>query len=106
MDLSKEKCEGCQAGTPPLSPGEARELARDVPQWTLRQKELEREFGFKDFRQSINFVNRVALMAESMDHHPDIHVSYDTVTLELTTHKAGGLTSKDFELAHKLNQLV
>jgi 4a-hydroxytetrahydrobiopterin dehydratase len=89
-----------------LSASEIRNCMQAIPQWTLRDRSIDREFTFKDFRQAINFTNRVAQVAEAADHHPDICISYNKVKLDLSTHTAGGLTQKDFELATKLNQLV
>lgn len=88
------------------SPLQARGEMRKVPQWTLQDRSIVREFKLKDFHEAMDFVNRVAEAANSMDHHPDIYISYNKVKLDLTTHKAGGLTEKDFELAGKIDQLI
>lgn len=89
-----------------FSPDEAKDAMRSVPLWTLRDHSIVREFGFKDFRQAMEFVNRVASVAEAQDHHPDIFISYDKVKLELSTHTSGGLTNKDFEVAAKVDLLA
>ena len=73
-------------------------LAR-VPAWTRVSQAIRREFAFADFVAAIAFVNAVAGAAERADHHPDIDVRYDRVTLTLATHDAGGLTRRDFDLA-------
>ena len=106
MELIAEKCTPCQAGGTPLPAGEARELAREVPGWTLAEKQIERELKFADFRQAIAFVNRVADAAEADDHHPDIFVSYSRVRLTLATHKIGGLSRNDFILAAKIDRIA
>lgn len=106
MALSQEKCVPCEGGTQPLSPVEARALAIQTPAWTLHEKSIEREFKFKDFREAIAFINRVADAAEEQGHHPDIYISYSKVRLELSTHKIGGLSRNDFILAAKIDQLV
>jgi 4a-hydroxytetrahydrobiopterin dehydratase len=72
--------------------------------WRLRGKQISRTFAFDDFAQSLQFVNRVARRAESMNHHPDILIQYSKVRLVLTTHDEGGLTMKDFRLAQKVNR--
>ncbi len=95
-----------ERGYEPISPLEARELAHDIPRWSLKEKEIEREFHFKDFRQAIAFVNELADVAEEEDHHPDIFISYRKVRLILTTHKIGGLSRKDFGLAFKIDRLA
>jgi 4a-hydroxytetrahydrobiopterin dehydratase len=73
--------------------------------WRLRGKYIWRLFIFEDFAQSMRFVNRVAMRAESMNHHPDMLVQYNKVKLVLTTHDSGGLTMKDFTLARKINRI-
>jgi 4a-hydroxytetrahydrobiopterin dehydratase len=76
-----------------------------VNDWRLRGKEISRLFVFEDFVQGIRFINRVARLAESTNHHPDIQVRYNKVKLTLTTHDEGGLTGKDFELAEKIDRI-
>ena len=86
-----------------LSDAEVTKLLTEVPQWSLKNKAIEREFKFKDFRDAMEFVNKVAALAEAEDHHPDICISYNKVQLTLSTHKVGGLSSKDFILGTKIN---
>ncbi len=66
-------------------------------------KKIARKFEFKDFQESMRFVNRVAEVAEAEGHHPDMHIFYNKVNLELWTHAAGGLTDNDFILATKID---
>lgn len=106
MKLIDQKCRPCQEGGTPLSLNEAQELAREVPSWSFKANEIEREFKFNDFRQAVDFVNQVAEIAEEEDHHPDIYISYSKVRLSLSTHKIGGLSSNDFILAAKIDRLV
>ncbi len=89
-----------------LSPEQAQETAKAFPDWTCDGQTLARAFQFRDFKQSMAFVTRVADAAERADHHPDIHVSYDKVRLELSTHSAGGLTDLDFKLARTIDSLA
>jgi len=72
-----------------------------VPDWAKRGKTISHTFQFDDFLHSLDFVNRVAKKAQKLNHHPDIDIRYDKVTLTLTTHDAGGLTGKDFSLAQQ-----
>ncbi|HEX3291562.1 MAG TPA: 4a-hydroxytetrahydrobiopterin dehydratase [Gaiella sp.] len=74
--------------------------------WTERDGALERELGFAGFPEAIAFVNRLAELAESENHHPDIAVSYKRVTVRWTTHSAGGVTDRDRELAARTDELV
>lgn len=73
--------------------------------WVRDGAEIERTFELADFAGSIAFVNRVAAAAEAADHHPDIAISWNRVTLTLSTHSEGGLTAKDLDLARELNGL-
>lgn len=76
---------------------------QDFPEWTLLGDSMQRTFAFEDFLGSMAFVKRVAELAEAHQHHPDIMIRYNKVTLTLSTHDAGGLTDKDFELAHDID---
>lgn len=71
--------------------------------WELKEGEITRLYKFGDFQQAMAFVNRVAGLAEAADHHPDIDIRYNKVRLTLSTHSAGGLTEKDFQLARRLD---
>ncbi len=73
--------------------------------WKKRGKTLLRNYRFKTYAQGIRFVNRVAKLADKTWHHPDIEIGYCAVTLKLTTHDAGGLTDKDFDMARRINRL-
>jgi len=84
---------------PALSPDQANACLASVPEWEIVNGELVRTFQFKDFRAALGFVNRVGDLAEEAGHHPDIDIRYNRVRLALVTHDAGGLTSKDFDLA-------
>jgi 4a-hydroxytetrahydrobiopterin dehydratase len=106
MKLSEENCKSPQAGDLPLSPEETKNLIPEIPLWTLADKSIQREFSFKDFRQSMAFVNKVADVAEKQNHHPDIVISYSRVKLTLSTHKVSGLSRNDFILAAKIDLLV
>ncbi len=89
-----------------LSEAEAREIFRKTPGWSMEGKQIKREFQFRNFREAMDFVNEVARLAEEQDHHPDIFISYDKVSLTLSTHKVGGLTREDFTLAQKINGIL
>lgn len=75
--------------------------------WKNEDNSLKRTFEFKDFKGAIDFVNKVAALAEEHDHHPDILIEYDEVTLTLTTHHAGSIvTEKDKEMAKEIDKLI
>ena len=106
MPLTEEKSQKIDKGTPPLGRKEAEKLARQVPSWSLVDGTLEEEFHFKDFGETMQFVNRVAQVAQQEDHHPDIEISYNKVRLALSTHSIGGLSRNDFILAAKIERLL
>ncbi|NEO28101.1 MAG: 4a-hydroxytetrahydrobiopterin dehydratase [Kamptonema sp. SIO4C4] len=74
--------------------------------WTQEGKTIQQTFKFKDFVTAIDFVNRLVEPAETAGHHPDLEISYNKVTVSMTTHDAGGLTEKDFDMAKKISQLT
>jgi 4a-hydroxytetrahydrobiopterin dehydratase len=106
VDLASKKCIPCEAGTPPLTPASVAELAKNTPDWkVVGDKKLLREIKFKNFREAMAFVNRIADVAEAEGHHPDIYIFYNLVRLELSTHAIGGLSDNDFILAAKIDVL-
>jgi 4a-hydroxytetrahydrobiopterin dehydratase len=106
-ELAKKKCLPCQGGTPPLKGAAIEELHRQLnPQWAVMDAHhLERAFKFKNFRQALDFTNRVGELAESEGHHPDIFLAWGKVVLKLWTHKIDGLTESDFVFAAKVDEL-
>jgi len=94
----------CRAGAPRLSAEESAGLARQVPDWKMHDGRLEKTFPFPDFRTALEFVNRLGAVAEEEGHHPDIHLGWGRVGIQLSTHDAGGLTENDFILAAKADR--
>lgn len=82
------------------------EEMQTLQQWTLQGDQIERLLTFADFVDAMAFVNRVAEIAEAESHHPDIRIVYNRVTLSLSTHDAGGLTEKDFQVARRIDTLA
>jgi 4a-hydroxytetrahydrobiopterin dehydratase len=78
----------------------------DLAGWTYEDGALTRTFRFADFARAVDFVEQLADVAESMQHHPDIDIRYNKVTLRLVTHSSGGVTGRDVELATHLGQLA
>ena len=91
---------------PALNPKEIREHLTAVPEWCKRGQAIHRTFAFDGFLHSIEFVNRVAIKAQKLNHHPDIDIRYSKVTLTLSTHDQGGITEKDFALARQCDELL
>jgi 4a-hydroxytetrahydrobiopterin dehydratase len=82
------------------------QIADLLPDWELEDETIRRTFRFVDFTAAMGFVTRVALVAEKANHHPDIDIRWNKVTLALTTHDAGGLTARDIELAQTIDGLI
>jgi 4a-hydroxytetrahydrobiopterin dehydratase len=80
-------------------------LARLEGDWAREGDTIKRTFKFDDFRGSIDFVNRITPLADEMNHHPDLAISWNTVTVSLTTHSQMGVTENDFELASEIDEL-
>jgi 4a-hydroxytetrahydrobiopterin dehydratase len=76
-----------------------------VPKWSKRAQTILRTFKFEGFLKGIDFVNRIAVKAQKMNHHPDIDIRFDRVTLTLSTHDEGGITEKDFTLARQCDEV-
>ncbi len=77
-----------------------------VPNWSKRAQTIVRTFQFEGFLNAIDFVNRIAKKAQKSDHHPDIDIRFNKVTLKLTTHDEGGITEKDFSLARQCDEVL
>ena len=88
---------------PLLSDDEIERRLDDLPEWRRDGDSITRQFKFGDFTGSVDFVNRITPPAEEMNHHPDLAISWNTVTVSLSTHSQGGLTENDFELASKID---
>jgi 4a-hydroxytetrahydrobiopterin dehydratase len=89
-----------------LAQEEAQSRLAGLAGWKIESGELVGKFQFKDFRASMLFVNQIGELAEKAEHHPDIDIRYNRVRLALSTHDAGGLTQKDFDLAGAIQHLV
>jgi 4a-hydroxytetrahydrobiopterin dehydratase len=88
-----------------LTAEEIETLMKKVPEWEHEEKSLTRSVEFDEFMEGIDFVDGVAEIAEEAQHHPDIDIRWCTVNLSVTTHDQGGLTSADFELAQRIDNL-
>ena len=81
-------------------------LAAKLPHWTLEDGAIRRSFRTSGWKSALMVVNAIGHLAEAAWHHPEISVSYGSVTVDLTTHSAGGITDKDFELAGRIEQFI
>jgi 4a-hydroxytetrahydrobiopterin dehydratase len=89
---------------PRLSEAEIRQALGQLDGWQPRGNAIERVLEFPSFKDAISFVNRVAGIAEDVNHHPDITINYNQVTLSLTSHDSGGVTHRDINFAARINQ--
>jgi 4a-hydroxytetrahydrobiopterin dehydratase len=106
--LSEKKCAPCEGGVKPLTAAKAKLLAKKLHKdWKIAKdsKSLTRSLKFKDFYRTMSFVNAVAYIANSEDHHPDLEVGYDYCRVSYSTHSIGGLSVNDFICAAKLDRL-
>ena len=105
--LAEKECVECKGDVSPLKGNDLAKFAGQLDAgWTVvREHHLEKEFKFKDFREALEFTNKVGELAEAQGHHPDIYIFYNRTKLELTTHAAKGLTENDFIMAAKIDQL-
>lgn len=105
-ELAEKECVPCKGGVPPLKGQPLRDLSNKLGNaWRVVQEHhLEKEFTFKDFREALNFTNRVGEIAESQNHHPDIYLAWGKVKVTIWTHKIDGLTESDFVLAAKIQE--
>ena len=87
-----------------LSESEIKKRLRDLEGWQLKGKEISKLYAHKDFVDAMAFVNKVAILAEKADHHPDISINYNKVTLSLSTHSQGGVTDNDLNLAKRIDK--
>jgi 4a-hydroxytetrahydrobiopterin dehydratase len=106
--LTRKKCVACRRDAPRLTADQAREYLTATPGWSLSEPSdrLWRSFTFKDFREAMAFVNRIADLAEEEGHHPDFSVHWNRVDVLLWTHKIGGLHENDFIMAAKIDALA
>jgi 4a-hydroxytetrahydrobiopterin dehydratase len=79
---------------------------KELPGWELKAGKLHRELKFKNFVQAFGFMTQAAIVVEQMNHHPEWSNVYNRVTIDLTTHEAGGISQRDIELAQKINKLL
>jgi 4a-hydroxytetrahydrobiopterin dehydratase len=84
---------------------EIEEALRTLEGWSVRDGKLVKSFSFERYREGIAFATRIGVAADEMDHHPDIHIGYTTVTVEVSTHSVQGLSPYDVELARRVNAL-
>ncbi len=107
LDLIGKKCVPCEGGTAPLTNVEAGRFLEGTTGWMYQDNRLWREIVFRDFLSAVEFINKMAEVAETEGHHPNFQLhSWNKVRVELWTHAIGGLSENDFILAAKVNKLL
>ena len=89
-----------------IKAAELKDRMKKIPEWELEKKHIERTFEFDDFADAIDFVNAVAEVADEEEHHPDIDIRYNTITMALVSHDAGGVTPRDVRMAGTINKIA
>ena len=110
-DLSKKKCIPCEGNIPPFDYSEIHKYLKKVDGWDVKENEnknfyLIKEFKFKNFIESQNFINQVGNIAETENHHPDIFFGWGYAKIKIFTHAIKGLAESDFILASKIDKII
>ena len=105
-ELASKDCVPCKGGMPPLKGEQLHALSHQLPNWNVvHEHHITRAFPFPDFKQALDFVNRVGAVAEEQGHHPDILLKWGSAEITIWTHKIDGLTESDFVMAAKIDSL-
>lgn len=105
MDLTKQMCVPCEGGTKPFTRDEAQTYLSTLKGWELiEDNKIGKKFTCKNFLKSLALVNGIGVIAEREGHHPNIHIYYNSVKFELSTHAIGGLSLNDFIMAARIDQ--
>jgi|TARA_B110000444_G_scaffold166100_1_gene155222 4a-hydroxytetrahydrobiopterin dehydratase len=110
-DLLNKRCIPCESGVLPFDVSEIHKYQKKVDGWSVKRNEkekyfLEKDFSFKNFIDSQNFINKVGETSENENHHPDITFGWGYATIKITTHAIEGLSENDFILAAKIDQIL
>jgi len=108
MALKDKKCVPCEGGVEPMKKDEEDKYLKEVPSWSIERNgthKIYKKFEFKDFKQAMQFVNKMGDVAEDEGHHPNFCVNYNKVDVELFTHAINGLNENDFIMADKIDEL-
>ena len=105
-DLTTQSCKPCEGGMPPLLEPRIRELLDQLPAWTVEKGELVKTYRFKNYHDTMAFVNATAWISHRENHHPDLEVGYNQCRVRYSTHAIGGLSENDFICAAKVDKLL
>lgn len=104
-ELAQKRCKPCEGGVAPLSSAQIGPMLKSVPGWALEGKQITRAYAFRNYHETMAFVNATAWISHREDHHPDLLVGYNQCTVKYWTHAIGGLSENDFICAAKLDGL-
>ncbi|KAF0218338.1 MAG: 4a-hydroxytetrahydrobiopterin [Geobacteraceae bacterium] len=104
-ELAKRSCKPCEGGTPPLKIEEIGAYLKNLAGWEYVAGEIEKTYEFKNYYQTMAFVNAIAWVSHRQDHHPDLEVSYRRCRVRYSTHAIGGMSENDFICAAKIEAL-
>jgi len=104
-DLLKQKCQALE-GSAAMGDNDIAMRLRDIPGWSLTSGSIEKTFPFKNYFETIAFVNALAWICHAQDHHPDLEVSYNRCVVRFNTHSVGGISINDFICAAQVNELI
>jgi 4a-hydroxytetrahydrobiopterin dehydratase len=104
-ELARKKCVPCEGGVDPLTPAQVAPLLKGLPGWKLDKGMIAKTYGFKNYYETMAFVNAAAWISHREDHHPDMMVGYNECRVSYVTHAIKGLSQNDFICAAKLDAL-
>ena len=104
--LSGKKCKPCKDAGERLTPAEIKIFLKDVPGWVLKAGEIQKTFTFKNYYETVSFVNAAVWIAHTQDHHPEIEFGYKNCKIRYSTHSVKGLSENDFICAAQINALI
>ena len=104
-DLARQRCKPCEGGVSPLTPAEIAQMLKRIDGWVFQNGVITRTYDFKNYYQTMAFVNAAAWISHREDHHPDMTVGYNKCRVDYSTHAIGGLSENDFICAAKLDEL-
>ncbi|MDD5176722.1 MAG: 4a-hydroxytetrahydrobiopterin dehydratase [Sterolibacterium sp.] len=105
-NLSTKACKPCEGGVPPLEQGEIKRLLRELEGWEQTDNEIAKAYRFKNYYETMAFVNATAWISHHENHHPDLEVGYRQCRVRYSTHAIGGLSENDFICAAKIDCMM
>ena len=105
-DLAQKSCRACEGKVTALRDQQITSMLREIPGWELSGKTIAKSFKFKNYYETMAFVNAVAWISHREDHHPDLEVGYSACRVKYSTHSVGGISANDFICAAKIETLM